>query len=153
MRQLPALGRSAPSPHPVPGWLRSVWCLYRGIQGDSEPRLVSAYPAERGRKHQFWELYPCLHQGWLARPHCTQPGGIRPFILPFSKYLWNPPHPCCVPGPVLGCRAIAANKVGIASGLVGAGFLWGVDSAQQACVSDKLRGISVGRNTKQEKGL
>lgn len=65
----------------------------------------------------------------------------------------EPPHPCCVPGPVLGCRAIAANRVGIASGLVGAGFLWGVDSAQQACVSDKLQGVSVGRNTKQEKGL
>ena len=46
-----------------------------------------------------------------------------------------------MPGPVLGCRAIAANRVGIASGLVGAGFLRvggaGLDSAQQACVSDK----------------
>ena len=95
----------------------------RGIQGDSEPGLVSVYPAVKGRKHQFWELDPCLHQSWLARPHCTQPGVIYSFILPFSKYLWN--TPCCVPDPVLGCRALAANRVGIASGLVGAGFLWG----------------------------
>ena len=45
-----------------------------------------------------------------------------------------------MPDPVLGCRALAANRVGIASGLVGLAFsgVGGLDSAQQACVGDKL---------------
>ena len=40
-----------------------------------------------------------------------------------------------MPDPVLGCRALAANRVGTASGLVGAGFLGVGEGAVGQCTA------------------
>ena len=74
-------------------------------------------------------LYHYLHQGRKAA------GSRGQFIHSFfcSANICRHPRPRnCVPG----CRAIAANKVGTASGLARAGILWGLWTVRSthACV-------------------